>query len=1316
MGETSRVWTATAVLGQAATAGPTEDKAAQAADLLRRARLAMSENDLTTAESLIAKAESLDVQYGTFTMGDTPKKARRDLDRKRATSSPAKPSQLFSPLGSNKNQAAPAADPFAGRTNTPPAATAGSNQVTPLPKVETAGAVGALPAAGSTPLTQANPAALSTGGASPLNGAAPVTSLTPANGVPGGTANVSAARTNNSPLREARLALAFGDVRRATEMLQRARDKRISYQPTDDTPDKVEGAIRKYQELSTLDKNTEAYRRAFVRNMMEQGDALYRWGDFDDAERLASRAAGVPIEYGPTDQRPQELLKRLAAARRPGAAGTALSASRPGLTPAPGTQAASGVMPASAQFPVTTAAGVANDQNATRAVYDPTRDATRNVQAASQQSVPLVSQRQPTVAPRPGDSPQPPQVPADVVMPQQATKTPAMALYEQGEAALKAHDTERAQQLFQQAAAEPNELDPVTAQRLQDHLQLLSVAASKPQGGAPTMVDEAAAKQQLLHRQALADLSNQEAKARAMRETDPKGALVILQEAKTKVASCGLDATVRDSLVRHVDRAITETEQYIEQNRPQLDLAEKNDRTRQDVERERRSKVEIKEKIALKIDEFNRLMDEQKYEEAQVAAKQAADLDPKDPVVVQVLWQAKLARRLNQAKAIEADAEEGFVNAMGEVDRAKVPFASDKSPMVFADAKTWDNITKKRQKFGGDSKRLRTEREIDIEKKLRTPVSLQFKDVPLSTVMTNLANLADVNVVLDPQGLAEEAVLADTPVTINVQHEIMLKSALNLILQPLHLSYVVKDEVLKITSEQMRDGEVYKQVYNVADLVVPIPNFVPQPMGLQSALNGAMANVGMGGGGLPFASATATPMPVVSSHAGMGANSAINPEVLAQMGAATHPSGVSKNTPVGAGPGGLGGGAQADFDSLIDLITTTVKPTTWDSVGGPGSISQFDTNLSIVVSQTQDVHEEIVELLQQLRRLQDLQVTIEVRFITLNDSFFERIGVSFDFDIATNYNDSGVQIVSASGNNTGATTGASTTTTNRNKAITVGMSTPTTFSSDLDIPFTQNSYGLAVPKFGAFDASAGASLGFAILSDIEAYFFINAAQGNNRSNVLQAPKVTLFNGQQAYVSDTTSTPFVMSVVPVVGDFAAALQPVIVVLSEGTFMTVQAVVSADRRFVRMTVVPFFSNIGDVRTFQFSGASSTTTDSSREGLQASATDSDKLWNKKSDASTTTTSGTTVQLPSFSFVTVTTTVSVPDGGTVLLGGIKRLREGRQEAGVPGLDKIPYLNRLFRNQSIGRDTSSLMMMVTPRIIIQEEEEEALGVDLENP
>ncbi len=144
------------------------------------------------------------------------------------------------------------------------------------------------------------------------------------------------------------------------------------------------------------------------------------------------------------------------------------------------------------------------------------------------------------------------------------------------------------------------------------------------------------------------------------------------------------------------------------------------------------------------------------------------------------------------------------------------------------------------------------------------------------------------------------------------------------------------------------------------------------------------------------------------------------------------------------------------------------------------------------------------------------------------------------------------------------------------------------------------------------------------------------------------------------------------------------------------------VSPDRRFVRLTVVPFFSRIGDVETFTFEG--STTTNSG-----TGATDPDADPNR--DNASRTTTGTTVQLPTFSFVTVTTTVSVPDGGTVLLGGIKRLSEGRSERGVPILSKLPYINRLFRNVGIGRDSQTLMMMVTPRIIIQEEEEEIRGI-----
>ena len=208
---------------------------------------------------------------------------------------------------------------------------------------------------------------------------------------------------------------------------------------------------------------------------------------------------------------------------------------------------------------------------------------------------------------------------------------------------------------------------------------------------------------------------------------------------------------------------------------------------------------------------------------------------------------------------------------------------------------------------------------------------------------------------------------------------------------------------------------------------------------------------------------------------------------------------------------------------------------------------------------------------------------------------------------------------------------------------------PLTPTANLDLQFRQGSFNATVPNIPGvgFDPAAAGTFGFAILSDIEAFFLIQAAQGDTRSNVLQAPKVTLFNGQQAFVSDTSQRPFVTSVIPVVGDFAAAQQPVIVVLSEGTSLTVQAVVSSDRRFVRLTLVPFFSQIGNVEEFTFTGSKTT----SKKSSDSNKTKGDDEASK-SNEDVVSQEGTTVQLPTFSFVTVTTTVSVPDGGTVLVG----------------------------------------------------------------
>ena len=94
-----------------------------------------------------------------------------------------------------------------------------------------------------------------------------------------------------------------------------------SFGPLDDDPKKVEDAIRKTYELNSVEKNTDAYRRGYARNMTEQGEALLRYGEIDEAEKLANLAGKQPVSYGPFESKPQDLLSKIAAARRSNGAG-----------------------------------------------------------------------------------------------------------------------------------------------------------------------------------------------------------------------------------------------------------------------------------------------------------------------------------------------------------------------------------------------------------------------------------------------------------------------------------------------------------------------------------------------------------------------------------------------------------------------------------------------------------------------------------------------------------------------------------------------------------------------------------------------------------------------------------------------------------------------------------------------------------------------------------------------------------------------------------------------------------------------------------
>ena len=71
------------------------------------------------------------------------------------------------------------------------------------------------------------------------------------------------------------------------------------------------------------------------------------------------------------------------------------------------------------------------------------------------------------------------------------------------------------------------------------------------------------------------------------------------------------------------------------------------------------------------------------------------------------------------------------------------------------------------------------------------------------------------------------------------------------------------------------------------------------------------------------------------------------------------------------------------------------------------------------------------------------------------------------------------------------------------------------------------------------------------------------------------------------------------------------------------------------------------------------------------------------------------------------MSTTVTVPDKGTIMLGGQRVTEEVELETGVPVLSKIPIISRFFTNRVQSRRDSSLLILMKPTVLVQSEEEE---------
>lgn len=100
---------------------------------------------------------------------------------------------------------------------------------------------------------------------------------------------------------------------------------------------------------------------------------------------------------------------------------------------------------------------------------------------------------------------------------------------------------------------------------------------------------------------------------------------------------------------------------------------------------------------------------------------------------------------------------------------------------------------------------------------LSEPTEVAFNDNPLEEALNYLKDLHGIEIWIDKESLSADGIATDQQVNLNLSG-ISLRSALRLLLEPLALTYVVEDEVMKVTTQKTADKTIITRTYPVGDL------------------------------------------------------------------------------------------------------------------------------------------------------------------------------------------------------------------------------------------------------------------------------------------------------------------------------------------------------------------------------------------------------------------------------------------------------------------------------------------------------------------
>lgn len=611
----------------------------------------------------------------------------------------------------------------------------------------------------------------------------------------------------------------------------------------------------------------------------------------------------------------------------------------------------------------------------------------------------------------------------------------------------------------------------------------------------------------------------------------------------------------------------------------------------------------LQNRVRNMIERVHRAFENNRYEEAIRLCEQILDADRGNPEASRLLRRAKELRHLHEVTRVAHRTQQEWERSFLNVYEAQVPY---QDIFNFPSADRWNSISRKVLSVEDRFLGTETSASRDIKARLATEkLTIEFPGVPLEEVLDTLQSISGINFVLTAE--ARQALEdSDDPVRLSEVRDLPLENILRLVLhgRDPRFSYVVKNSAVVVgPSESVRD-DIYLEFYEVQDITKRPPDFKAPQLALDENEGG---DGGGSGGILNF---------------GDDGDAASDPTV--------------------------------PIDVVVDLITKTL----WADDGPPEGESADGEGGKLVVRTTVSNHRKVERLLEQLRKGTGMMVTVETRFVDLQDNFLQSIGIDFGSPFTSNLPN---PINDIDGNGT-------------------------QISPGYEWVDPQGQFDLRGASFNSFSLPLGSSVapfqisdrgGFALQYNVLDVYVLEAILEANAKTqelrALDAPRVTAFNTQTAHSLVIDQSAYIKDAEVNQTGVIPVINPVIGVLNAGSILEIRPTVSYDRKYVVLEIQPTLA----VRL-----------PSRFRRLTLGLTNLE------------------VEFPVLSVTKIKTTVTVPDGGTVLVGGLKRTITQDQDVGIPIINRIPFLNLLFGRKGQSQLQSNLFVLINAKITIVRDEE----------